>query len=188
MPRLFTGLEIPRIIRDELALMQGSLSQARWSDPGDYHLTLRFIGDVEAGLAREIDLTLAALRQASFTLTLDALDGLGGDKPHSLVVRAAASPALLDLQGAIERRLQRLGLPAEARKFTPHVTLARVSGMSARGLADYLAARGLFRSRQFAVAQFVLYSARALTGGGPYVIEADYPLELQAARQAMARR
>ena len=54
MPRLFTGLEIPKIIRDELALMQGSLSQARWSDPGDYHLTLRFIGDVEAGLTREI--------------------------------------------------------------------------------------------------------------------------------------
>ncbi len=188
MPRLFTGLDIPRMLRDDLALMKGSLAQARWSEPDDYHLTLRFIGDVEAGLAREIDLTLAAIRQPPFTLTLDALDCLGGDKPHSLVVRAQASPALLDLQGAIERRLQRIGLPAEPRKFVPHVTLARINGMSARSVADYLAARGLFRSRGFEANAFVLFSARALTGGGPYVVEADYPLEREPARWALAGR
>ena len=188
MPRLFAGLEIPRALRDDLALMKGGLTQARWIDAEDYHLTLRFIGDVDAGLAREIDLSLAAIRQAPFRLTLDALDGLGGDKPHSLVARAQASPALVDLQGAIERRLQRLGLPAEPRKFTPHITLARVNGMSARSVADYLAARGLFRARSFEVDAFVLFSARALTGGGPYVAEADYPLERETARAVMAGR
>lgn len=188
MPRLFTGLEIPRVLRAELALMKGSLAQARWTEPENYHLTLRFIGDVDAGLAREIDLTLAAIRHAPFTLTLDALDCLGGDKPHSLVARAKAAPALTDLQGAMERRLQRLGLPAEPRKFSPHVTLARISGLSARSVADYLAARGLFRARSFEVTGFALFSARALTGGGPYVAEADYPLELQPARWAMAGR
>ena len=188
MPRLFAGLEIPRALRDDLALMKGGLTQARWIEPDDYHLTLRFIGDVEAGLAREIDLTLAAIRQAPFRLTLDALDGLGGDKPHSLVARAQATPALLELQAAIERRLQRLGLPAEPRKFTPHVTLARINGVPARTVADYLAARGLFRARSFEVADFVLFSARAQTGGGPYVVEADYPLEREPARAAMAGR
>lgn len=188
MPRLFTGLEIPRALREELALMKGSLAQARWTEPENYHLTLRFIGDVEANLAREIDLSLTAIRQAPFALTLDALDCLGGGKPHSLVARAQASPALLDLQGAIERRLQRLGLAAEPRKFTPHVTLARINGMTARTVADYLAGRGLFRSRGFEVNEFALYSARALTGGGPYVVEAHYPLERESARWAMAGR
>ena len=188
MPRLFAGLEIPVLLRDELALIKGGLMQARWIEPENYHLTLRFIGDVDAGLAREIDLSLAAIRQAPFRLTLDTLDCLGGDKPHSLVARAQAIPALVELQAAIERRLQRLGLPAEPRKFTPHVTLARVNGMSARALADYLAARGLFRSRGCEVEAFVLFSARSQTGGGPYVVEADYPLEREPARWSAVGR
>ena len=189
MPRLFAGLEIPRIVRDDLALMKGGLAQARWIDPEDYHLTLRFIGDVDASQAREIDLTLAALRPAPFILTLDSLDCLGGDKPHSLVARAQATLALLELQASIARRLQRLGLPAEPRKFVPHVSVARLNGMSARNVADYLAARGLFRQRSFEVSRFVLFSARALTGGGPYVVEADYPMEREAATGwAMAGR
>ena len=189
MPRLFTGLEIPASIRDDLALMRGGLMPARWIDPEYYHLTLRFIGDVEPGLAHEIDLALSGIRHAPFTLTLDALDCLGGAKPHSLVVRAQGSPALLDLQAAHERRLQRLGLPAEPRKFVPHVTLARFNGASARGVADMLAARGLFRHRKLEVTRSVLFSARALTGGGPYVVEAEYPLEHEAVRgYAMAGR
>jgi RNA 2',3'-cyclic 3'-phosphodiesterase len=101
---------------------------------------------------------------------------------------ALAATSRIVLSQGRRRRLQRLGLPAEPRKFNPHVTLARISGMSARSVADYLAARGLFRSRGFEVEDFVLFSARALTGGGPYVVEADYPLELQPARAAMAGR
>ena len=189
MPRLFVGLEIPRNVRDDLAVIRGGLAQARWIEPDQYHLTLRFIGDVEAGLAREIDLTLAAVRPPSFTLLLDVLDCLGGDKPHSLVAKAQCSPALTELQTMIERRLQRLGLAAEPRKFVPHVSLARINGLSARTMAGYLAAHGLFRQRSFEVACFVLLSARSLTGGGPYVVEADYPLQRQpAARWAMAGR
>jgi len=53
MPRLFTGVEIPREVADSLALLRGGLPGARWVDPENYHLTLRFIGDVDGLIARE---------------------------------------------------------------------------------------------------------------------------------------
>ena len=54
MPRLFTGLEIPRHVADSLSMMRGGLPGARWIDPENYHLTLRFIGDIDDALARDI--------------------------------------------------------------------------------------------------------------------------------------
>ena len=45
MPRLFTGIEIPDELRRLLAQLRGGLQGARWADPDDYHLTLRFVGD-----------------------------------------------------------------------------------------------------------------------------------------------
>ena len=70
-----------------------------------------------------------------------------------------------------------LGMPPEQRKFTPHVTLARLRESTSRDVADYLAIRGAFKTPSFPVTRFVLFSSRASTGGGPYVVEAAYPLQ-----------
>jgi 2'-5' RNA ligase len=83
---------------------------------------------------------------------------------------------LMDLQAEQERLMQRIGLAPEGRKYTPHVTLARLRASSSRDVATYLSARGLFRTPPFRVSRFVLYSSRASMGGGPYVIEESYPL------------
>ena len=68
------------------------------------------------------------------------------------------------------------GLEPEGRKYTPHVSLARLRESSSRQVADYLAVRAPFRSSPFKVSRFVLFSSRASVGGGPYVVEAAYPL------------
>src|SRR5262249_39969689 len=73
-------------------------------------------------------------------------------------------------------RMQRVGLEPEGRKYTPHVSLARLRESSNRQVADYLALRAPFRSPPFKVSRFVLFSSRASVGGGPYVVEAAYPL------------
>jgi 2'-5' RNA ligase len=176
MPRLFTGLEIPTAVAQSLAMLRGGLPGARWVEPENYHITLRFIGDVDDGLAREIALLLSAVRRKGFALRLDGLAAFGGRKPRAVIASVAALPALLELQAEHERILQRLGLAPESRKYTPHVTLARLRDASSRQVADYLAERGPFRSEPFQVERFVLYSARASVGGGPYLVEADYPL------------
>jgi 2'-5' RNA ligase len=80
------------------------------------------------------------------------------------------------VQAEQERLMQRIGLEPEGRKYIPHVTLARLRESSSTQVAAYLAARGYFRTSSFKVSRFVLFSSRASVGGGPYVVEASYPL------------
>jgi 2'-5' RNA ligase len=176
MPRIFTGLEIPADIGRALSSLRGGLPGARWIDPENYHVTLRFIGDVDDVVAHEVAAMLGMVRRTEFELRFDALASFGGRWPRSLVATLAPTRALMDLQAEHERLMRRVGLDAEGRKYTPHVTLARLRESSSRQVADYLSARALIGMPPFQVARFVLFSARASVGGGPYVIEAAYPL------------
>jgi 2'-5' RNA ligase len=88
---------------------------------------------------------------------------------------------LTELQAEHERILQRIGMPPEGRKFTPHVTLARLRNVRERDIAEYLTLRGGFHAGPFVVRRFVLFSSRNSSGGGPYVVEEAYPLERQLA-------
>jgi 2'-5' RNA ligase len=184
MPRLFTALEIPPLVAQSLAMMRGGLPGARWIDAENYHLTLRFIGDIDDALAHEIAGMLGRVRRMSFEMRLDGLSSFGGRKPRALVATAAPIAPLMELQAEHERLLQRLGLEPEGRKYTPHVTLARLRDSSSQQVAEYLSARGHYRSAPFEVSRFVLFSSRASVGGGPYVVEADYPLGEPALRRA----
>ncbi len=176
MPRLFTGIEIPSQIAQGLSLLRGGIPGARWIDPENYHLTLRFIGDVDGGVARDVMQMLDDVRGRPFEIVFDRLDQFGGKKPRAVFAGARQTPELIELQADQERLLQRIGLPPEQRKFTPHVTLARLRDSKTFEVADYLASRGPFRTPAFPVSRFVLFSSRASTGGGPYVVEAAYPL------------
>jgi 2'-5' RNA ligase len=186
MPRLFTGIEIPQVIAQGLSMLRGGVPGARWIDPQNYHMTLRFIGDVDGATARDVLQILGGVRRAPFDIVFDRLDQFGGKKPRAIFAGAAPNPALIELQAEHERLLQRLGLPPEQRKFSPHVTLARLRDTNAHQVADYLSGRALFRSPPFPVSRFVLFSSKSSTGGGPYVVEAAYPLlgEARMARRA----
>jgi len=185
MPRLFTGLEIPRHIGDSLAMMRGGLPGARWIDPDNYHLTLRFIGDIDDALARDIAGLLGRVQRKPFELRLDGLTSFGGRKPRAVVAAVTPVAPLLELQAEHDRLLQRMGLEPEGRKYIPHVTLARLRETSSHQVAEFLSARGHYRSAAFEVLRFVLFSSRASTGGGPYVVEAAYPLTVPALRMAV---
>jgi 2'-5' RNA ligase len=176
MPRLFTGLEIPSDIGQVLSTLRGGLPGARWVNPENYHLTLRFIGDVDDTVAHEVASLLGRVKRGAFDLHMDGLTSFGGRKPRAVVANVSPAQALLDVQAEQERLMQRIGLEPEGRKYTPHVTLARLRESSSRDVAEYLAARGFFRTSPFKVSRFVLFSSRASVGGGPYVVEASYPL------------
>jgi len=176
MPRLFTGLEIPKALGEEMSLLRGGLHGARWIDPENYHVTLRFIGDVDEDIAQEIAWLLGRVRRQEFELRLDGLQSFGGRKPRAVIAAIAPSQTLMELQAEHERLMRRAGLDPETRKYTPHVTLARLRDTSSFEVAEYLSARAAFRSPPFSVSRFVLFSSRASMGGGPYVAEAIYPL------------
>jgi 2'-5' RNA ligase len=177
MPRLFTGLEIPPDVGQALSSLRGGLPGARWIDPENYHLTLRFIGDVDDSIAQDVALMLGRVRREGFELHFHGVTSFGGRKPRAVVAAVQPVQALLDVQAEQERLMQRIGLEPEGRKFTPHVTLARLRDASSFAVADYLSARGYFRTAPFRISQFVLFSSRDSVGGGPYVVEASYPLK-----------
>jgi 2'-5' RNA ligase len=90
------------------------------------------------------------------------------------------------LQAEIERICQRLGLPADTRKFKPHVTLARLRSARSADVVRYLEGRGDFSTTPFTIGRFVLMSSRDSVGGGPYVVEEAFPLTAAEGSQAGA--
>ncbi len=96
------------------------------------------------------------------------------ERTARIFVREVMSELLMQVEEQAEVR--RVGLEPEGRKYIPHVTLARLRESSSRQVADYLAMRAPYRSARFTVSRFVLFSSRASVGGGPYVVEAAYPL------------
>lgn len=183
MPRLFTALEIPADIGFLLSLKRGGISGARWIDPENYHVTLRFIGDLSAGTAREVESALHRLRAVPpLDLTISELGIFGGNKPRALYAAISHNDQLKGLQAAHERLLQAFGMPATGQKYTPHITLARLRNTSAAEMATYLATTPPFAPIRLHANRFVLYSSRDSIGGGPYVVEQAYDLRLPAGR------
>ena len=176
MPRLFTALEVPRDAALSLSLLRGGIPGARWIDVENYHLTLRFIGDVDGHLADEIAQGLDRVYRPSFDLQLSGVDAFGSRKPHAIYAAARPSPELTALQAEIDRICTRAGAPSDQRKFVPHVTLARLRNADDGEVARYLSGRGNFSALPFRVSRFVLMSSRDSVGGGPYVVEEAWPL------------
>ncbi|WP_420393928.1 RNA 2',3'-cyclic phosphodiesterase [Acuticoccus sp.] len=182
MPRLFTALTLPDDVRQWLTGLRGGLRNARFVDPENYHVTLRFIGDVDERTADEAADALSRIRRAPLEVRLSGLGSFGNKRqPHAVWVRVEPTPELVELQAEQERILQRMGLPADTRRFTPHVTVARCRGASSREVADWLSLRGGFAAPPFVADAFALLSSRASVGGGPYLTEDVYPLSLARA-------
>ena len=175
--RLFVGLDLPWELKERLAVLGGGIPGARWVPTENFHLTLRFIGEVQANQAEEIDLSLTTLRGKPFALTLAGMGTFAkGGRETQLWAGVDRNPALELLQGKIETALQRAGMPAERRRFTPHVTLARLDNAVPAKVAAFVQAHNLFRSTTIMIGHFSLFSARLGTDASVYAAEVDFPL------------
>ena len=178
MPRLFTALEIPHDVADDLEVLRGGIEGARWIDKASYHVTLRFVGDVEPPVAKELSRALGEVGGWAFETSLSGIGSFGSKSPRSVWAGVRGNPALEELQANQEAACRRIGLPPETRKFTPHVTLARLRG--GRGASvevhNFISRHNLYESRPFSVEEFVLLSSRPSRGGGPYVAEEVDPV------------
>jgi RNA 2',3'-cyclic 3'-phosphodiesterase len=164
--RLFVALEIPSAVRENLAALINELraadlpslkNRARWVRAENLHVTLKFIGHVDAGKLDAICAALTGVRSdAAVELRFHGLGFFPNDR-RSRVLWAGAegSPNLAALAGEIDARLSKLEIPSETRDFSPHLTLARFDppGISEllRAAAQKNAARefGGVRAREF---------------------------------------
>lgn len=177
MPRLFSAIELPEDVRDQLSDLEAPLPGASWVMNDNLHLTLRFAGDIDNRVAGEFADMLAGVDVPAFEMRLKGLGTFGGNEPHTLWVGVEAGEALDMLARANERAARGAGLAASGRSFKPHVTIARLKYARIDALARYLSHHGGYASRWFTVSRFVLYSSKPKVGGGPYVIEEVFPLQ-----------
>lgn len=176
MPRLFIAIRPPEETAHELDRLCQGLPDARWTDLEDFHLTLRFVGEVDHETFYDIGETLGEISLPPFDLTLR---GLGQFPPRGplrhLWVGVEASEALERLRRRVERKVAAAGVAAERRKWVPHVTLARFRTPPPEPrLASWLGARSLFRATPFPVSSFGLFSSRLRPEGAEHVLEAEY--------------
>ena len=179
--RLFVALPIPGPVAQRLMLMQGGVPGARWQSREQMHLTLRFIGEVDGRDARAIDDALAGIDAPAFDLQLHGVGQFGNKQPHALWAAARKNELLDHLQRKVDTAIRRVGQPPSsgdkyAHKFTPHVTLARLSHPDLDKMREWLIAHALATSDEFRVDAFCLYSSKLTSDGSVYRVEQEYPL------------
>jgi RNA 2',3'-cyclic 3'-phosphodiesterase len=177
MLRLFVGIGFPPELKLRLSLLSCGIPGARWVGADNLHLTLRFIGETSEDQAADIDAALGRVRARSFPLQLSGIGVFTPEKPRVLWVGTLREPQLSALRDKIEQALIRAGLPPEPRKFSPHVTLARLHNPSLDRLRDFLVRHAQFRADPLPVARFSLVASFPTKAGSVYEDEADYPLD-----------
>jgi len=166
MHRLFVGLRPPPAIRTQLrALMQDPATPvpgARWQDDEQFHITLRFIGEVDRRTAEDVALALERLHAEPVAV---ALAGVGRfeKKGRTDAIWAGLAPhdALAALHRKVDRALSQIGLPPEGRAYLPHITLARMPrglGQSI-GIDRFLAGHASLASEPFALDHLILFES-----------------------------
>jgi 2'-5' RNA ligase len=178
MNRLFVAIDLPERHRMELVALAGGIPGARWVPPENIHLTLRFIGNVGGDQMTDIDHSLAQVRAPGFDIVIQGVEHFRrGRKPSTLWAGIAKNPALMTLQDKIEAALVRAGVAPDGRKFTPHVTLARLKDAPRGRVHDMIARNGLMRLPPFPATSFTLFSSFLARSGAIHRVEATYPLE-----------
>ena len=147
MPRLFTAIELPQEVREELTHLHMPLPGARWQQAEDYHLTLRFAGDIDNALAREFAANLASIDADAFEIRLAGVGAFGGNDPGTVFAGVETCEHLEALARAHERAARNAGLSVQKRPFKAHVTLARLRNSNAEAVARYLTRFGGYRSK-----------------------------------------
>jgi 2'-5' RNA ligase len=179
MHRLFAGLELPEQHRQRLALVRSPLPGAKWVDPADMHITLRFAGDIDNRAAEEFAGFLAEIAIPAFEVRIGELGSFGGREPRIVFAAADGGEPLEQLQRATERAARSAGLEPERQAYRPHVTLARLRGTRPEQVARFLGNRAPLGLPPFLVDRFVLFSSKPRVGGGPYLVEDTYHLSLR---------
>ncbi len=185
--RLFVALALPETIRWQLRLLCGGLPTRngngnRWVPPENFHITLRFLGEVDGRDAHYVDAALAGIRAPRFSVRLKGVDAFtSGQRVKAVYAGVEKSPALQHLHDKVESAVVRAGLAPEGQKYTPHVTLTRPKDPPMAKLQQYLVEHSLFKTEPFEITHFTLFSSEMGSEHSVYTAQQSYALTAPAA-------
>jgi len=166
--RLFVGIRPPPPIRDMLIDRMEALDGARWQDDDQLHVTLRFVGEVDARQADDLVAALASVHGDPFPLSLAGIGHFERKgRAHTLWAGLGESEALRQLQSRVEMACRRVGLAPETRKFAPHITIARLNGGTAP-VGPWISEHGDLASQPWIVDGFTLFESHLSAAGALY--------------------
>jgi len=175
--RLFIAVRPPEEVRDLLLDAMEGIEGARWVDEENLHLTLRFIGEVERPAANDLAAALGAIRAEPFELRIEGVGHFTRKgQATALWARVPPDAPLEALRQKVERACEAAGLGRETRRFTPHITLARLN-RSAGDISRWLASFGDMRAGPWPVTDFILYESHLGHEGARYEPVARYPID-----------
>jgi 2'-5' RNA ligase len=175
MYRLFVAIDLPEEVKKTVEEISGELPGAHWVPADQLHLTLRFIGEVDEGLFQQIREALAGVSGNPFSLTLKGIGHFPpGKHARVLWVGMGESEELLKLQTKVELVLIDAGIAPEARRFSPHITIARMKETPAARVLAFEEKHGGFETPAFPVKVFYLYSSTLSREGAVHKREATY--------------
>ncbi len=173
--RVFVGLELPEPVKASLLALRRTLPGARWQQPHQLHLTLRFIGELGADRLPELVTVLSERPESPFWLRLQGVGTFGSLAwPRVLWVGAQPETSLVTAHECLNRQLAPLGWGPEGKHFRPHVTLARF-GRSPSPVGGYIGEVSDYRSPDFRVDAITLFCSRRYPQGVRYEVLHRFP-------------
>ncbi|MCF4165361.1 RNA 2',3'-cyclic phosphodiesterase [Zavarzinia compransoris] len=179
MVRLFVALPLPAMLRQSLALLAGGIPGARWTPVENFHITLKFIGDVEEHVADDVVAALDGIHADAFDVAVKGVGTFDGRRGARLLYAAVPPVAgLADLAGRVESALRRVpGLEVENRRFVPHVTLARLKAPDVQRLGAFIERNGTLSYPAWRADHFALYSSVTGNEHSVYTLEERFDLD-----------
>lgn len=177
MPRLFIAIDLPDDRRNGLLDLHDDELPARWNPPDQYHLTLRFLGDVDDAETGRLQEQLSLIDHPPFSIEGQGLNVFPSiRKPRVLVARIDEAPGLVALYGLVSSVASDLGFDPQRKPFNPHVTVARLKNATPRAVRSYLKEHSGFEIEPFRVDEFFLYASRLTPDGALHDVLQRYPL------------
>ena len=175
MTRLFVAIDLPKEVRAALACFAPELPAAKWVGEEELHLTLRFIGEVGPETFSAIKTALARVTFPPFPLTLCGVGHFPpGKHPRVLWVGLDPCDGLMQLQQDVELALMEVDIPPDERRFSPHITLARLKDTVPAAVTRFETKHCEFACPPFIVSEFILYSSILTRQGAIHNKEAIY--------------
>jgi 2'-5' RNA ligase len=173
--RLFVAVDPPAAIGESLASLCRDLPGAKWTRPGQLHVTLRFLGAVPAAAVAGIADRLRGVGFGAFDLVARGFGAFPSLRsPRVLWTGLSPGAPLEALHGEIERRLSGAAAPDD-RRFSPHLTLARLDGTPGRAVREWIEKREPFETAPWRVPAFSLYASTLTPTGAIHRELESYP-------------
>lgn len=172
MPRLFIAIHLPQAVKSGLSRLRMNIPTARWSDERQFHLTLRFLGDIADNQVGMIEDALSGIIMSPFEMSLKGVGCFPANinKPTRVLWAGLSAPQVLfDLQQQVESAMIGAGFGAQNKPFSPHITLARLKTDQPLGMVKtFLEAHKNYASALFGVSHFALVESQLHPSGAIY--------------------